>query len=534
VSDGAPRAGRHLLPHLLSWQQRLLWRGARHGGVGMAENWILATIFALFVPSLFGRARRAAEAVGAGAEEALISTALLLLSVAGTWLAGALLLGGARPDGPGLSPRRLTRFPIGVPTMAIVAFAGFLGRPVGFVLIAETVLAFWPLVAAPAPVVGLLAGLAYFAGVVVVAWSLDLWISEFLSGRAGRWLGAGVAALLVLLTLIGLESGIERRDGRAELTTPVGRVVLDDGRGGGALPALREALPPVWVARAAMGAPLEVALGHVSLLAALAAAAAGLTVALLGRRLRAPGGVVRVRPIRALAITPLPGLPRDLGALVARDLRLQSRTPEGSLGLILGLVTTLLCVFWDDVVWWLLPITLSVLILNRAVHALNTFGLDGRGAARMGLWPVDGRRQMLARNYGFFVLTAGECGPPLLAGFFVFDATIVGAVTCGVVAVTCALAAFGNWRSLAAPAPRQAGLFGSTDELGGVVGLVGALTLLLAPAIVGLYTASLGPLKALAAQAVLAAVAGALWWFTLSLAGRRLERSVDFLRRAAG
>lgn len=522
-----------LLPHLLGWQRRLLWRGARHGGGGMAENWTLAAIFALFLPSLLGRVRRAAEAVNTP-DTALFPVALVLLSVTGTWLAGALLLGGARPDGPGLSPRRLARFPIGMPTMALVAFAGFLGRPVGFVLIAETFLAFWLLAMAPSPVAGVLLGLAFFAGVAVIAWSLDLWISEFLSGRTGRWLGAGVAALLVLLTLIGLESGLERDDGVTRLATPLGPIVLEDGQGRGALATIREALPPVWVARAALGGFVGGAAIHFLILLAVAVGAALLTIVLLKRRLRAPGGVVRVRPLRALAITPFPGFPRDLGALVARDLRLQSRTPEGSLGLFLGLVTTLLCVFWDDVVWWLLPITLSVLILNRAVHALNTFGLDGRGAARMGLWPVDGRRQMLARNLGFFVLTAGECGPPLLAGFFVFDATIVGAVTCGVIAVTFGLAAFGNWRSLAAPAPRQAGLFGSTDELGGVVGLVGALALLMAPAIVGLYTVGLGPRGALVAQSVLAVLALAVWRFTLPRAGRHLERSVDYLRRAAG
>jgi hypothetical protein len=525
---------RALLPHLLSWQQRLLWRGALHGGGGMAENWLLATIFAALTPALFGRARRAAAAAAEAPETALVPIALVLLSVAGAWLAGALLLGGARPDGPGLSPRRLSRFPIGVPTMAFVAFAGFLGRPAGFVLLAQTLLAFWPLVVAPAPAAGVLLGLVYFAGVAVVAWSLDLWISEFLSGRAGRWLGAGLAALLVLATLIGLESGLSREAGVTRLTTPLGPIVMDDGRGGGALPAFRDALPPVWVARAALGGPVQGAIVPALLLLLLAAGAAGLTVVLLGRRLRAPGGVVRVRPLRALRITPFPGFPRDVGALVARDLRLQSRTPEGSLGLFLGLVTTLLCVFWDDVVWWLLPITLSVLILNRAVHALNTFGLDGRGAARMGLWPVDGRRQMLARNLGFFVMSAAECGPPLLAGFFVFDTTIVGAVACGVLADTLGLAAFGNWRSLAAPAPRQAGLFGSTDELGGVVGLVGALALLLAPAIVGLYTVSLGASGAFTAQAALAIAALAAWRLTLPRAGRRLERSVDALRRAAG
>lgn len=515
------------LTHLLRWQSTLLARQWRAGGAHRAaEGWLVAILLAARTPILLAQCRRIPEAIARGE----LTPALLIEMLTGglllSWLLVAATLGGARADGPGLAPRRLLRFPVTSRERAALSLAAFLSRPAAVVLLLQSVMVFWPLAGSPHPVPALVAWPLAVMAAIAAAWSLDIVVTRLGEGRRGIVAGLLSVGLLAAMVFLALPSELLRSGDRLSLATPLGRLLLDDGQGLGFIPTGRAALPSGWVRLAAidgawwplLAAPL-VSVGLFEL-----------TRRLFDGRLARPespaGGRRATRPLR-----PFPGLPGPIGAIVAFDLRLQSRTPEWRVNLLLGLATTILVLFWDRVVWWLLPISLSVLFLSGVGQAANAFGLDGAGVERWFLAPVRGVDQVRGRNASFLLTALITMGPPFVAAFVRFGAGVTGPLLLASAGAVLALAAFGNLRSVAAPTIRRSSLFGSSADSGGVVALLGAVAAIGLPAFLGLLTARhTGAVRAGAQAAWLAATAMA-WWASMPRAARRLDLRGEEFRR---
>lgn len=515
------------LIHLFRWQARLLLRQWRAGGAHRAaEGWILAILLAARTPILVRQCRGLSEALARGDMTPASRIELLTGGLLMSWLLVSAALGGARADGPGLAPRRLLRFPVTSRERGLLSLSAFLGRPAAAVLLIQSALAAWPLAQSPHPALALLVWPLAVAFAVLTAWSLDIIVTRLGEGRRGGVLAVASVGLLVALVLLALPSKFVHSGDEWTLITPAGRLLLADGNSAGIIPAARAILPSGWVRLAATSGtwwPLVLA-------PVLAAGLFELTRRLLdGRLLRPDTHATGRRTRRALWRVPGPGGP--IGALVSFDLRLQSELPEWRINLLLGLITTLLVLFWDRVVWWLLPISLSVMLLSVVGQAANAFGLDGAGIERWFLTPLNGRDQIRGRNISFLLTQLVTMGPPLAAAFFRFGAAITTPLLMATTGAVLALTAFGNVRSVVAPAARRSSLFGSAVESGGVVALIGAVGIILLPAGLGLMTARSPGFLQIGAQTAWLVVAFAGWRASAPLAARRLDRDGEGFRR---
>jgi hypothetical protein len=234
-------------------------------------------------------------------------------------------------------------------------------------------------------------------------------------------------------------------------------------------------------------------------------------------------------------------LPRELGLLVARELRYYLRTPQILLGLMFSpfLVIPLGRQELVGAEWR--PFALALVCLVSALNlSANQFGLDQTGLRLLFLLPLAPRRLLLAKNLACCLVVAVTTTTCVAVALLVGPALDpLGLLTC-LVTVAAALPAvlsFGNLLSVYHPwrmtfrlggAPPGA-MISAFAQLAGL----GLVALVLFPPLV-LLPAAFGPgasvrLGAVAAIAAIAAALWTLWRLVLARAARALQARRELL-----
>jgi hypothetical protein len=249
------------------------------------------------------------------------------------------------------------------------------------------------------------------------------------------------------------------------------------------------------------------------------------------RALVLPPGLDRpARARRRARLPPLAVLPPAVAALLDKELHDVGRTFDVRFGFGLGLAGAALLVAFPGIPAWALLVGLPWPLLEQMALACNAFGLDAGGASRYRLWPLSGAQVLAAKNAAWAAVVGLQALPVCSVSFWRFGAAVGAAAVLGVLAFAAALAAWGNFASIRAAAPRGESRLEGLDESGGLASLLVALGLWLILGAAAVALARFGAAALGLGAALFFGLALALWILVLPRAGRRFERSAELLR----
>ena len=510
---------------LLAWLRWTLFlRG--HTVANRIGAFVLPLLFALvFAPFYLGGAALAFQGVmRVGAPAVVVALAICQLA----WLYFGLLFGAM---GRTFDLDRLLRFPLRpAEVYAVNTLAGCIEPVCLMTLPTVFMLALGAFVRD-----GLLAGAAVLlAGVLttlVTSALLQLLLALLDELLRREWVRY-VAMVLMSLSFFGVQAvlrgfslGLAERFTRPGVT---GTEMVQMAAG-----ALAKVPTVGWPAAIGMGAldgrPATVALalaGTAALLAALLAPGATLMRHTARAGEGGGGGAPRGASARGSLAFPLPGLPRTVALLLARELRYTVQNPQRLVALVVTPLALALFAMQREQRAFVQP-SFVVLLLGSAVTtaAITQFSFDGPGVRQFYLLPCAPRDVLLAKNLELFLRVTLQVAlvfvPFAVAGRAAW--TRLGSVVfVGAAAVVFAVTALGTYVSIRWPVKaRRRGLSTRGDGgWGGLAMFTGTLAItLLVGASVWAAMQVAGPAYAspvgLAVAGVHLAIGAGLWWVSL-------------------
>lgn len=519
------------LVHLLRYQWRAYWRALRAKSLWSGANMTMVLVLGLLMlPAhiagcFFAASRMRTDAGGQGA----LFTELLLLGLFCAWFFLPILAVGIEARGQAISPQRLRQFPLSMRRLFLAGVTGTLVQPIYWMLLFASLLALIPLAAAPRPLLGLPAGLLFLCTSALFSWGVTLLGSAVFASRRGREIAMLLMTAFMLGFILIMNLDLESRDGAFYLEG-LGRswLLADLDGDAGLLVRGRGWLPSAWAVEAALGRGLW--------LAALAAvAAAAFTVSLLSLRFslthppRMASGRRRLRGLGGL-----PGLSPAIGAMTRKELSYLARTMDAMLGMALGLGGMIYLLAKDEPSPLVLLFGIPIILLVVTAMPMNCFGLDGRAVDRYRLLPLSGRDVLLSKNLAYFIVSAVQLLPLIVAGGLRFGWGPGLAAPCFAGSILILFVLWGNVVSVRVPAPREFFNFDSKEQAGGVISQLYAMLIWGLPGLVVLLTAPLGDLALFLGQLLLLALCLAVYRNRLGAAGRLFEARAESMRGRLG
>ena len=472
---------------VLASQWRAYWRRVqRAGNISTNNAGLLIVLGGVGVFKYLQQLPVIARQLAHG-ETSRYETVLLLVFLA--WLLPAM--GESRRS---ISSRALLLFPFSSRELFLIRLGSVFISPVTWIIAAGSLALGFPVATAAYPATGM-AALVLF---LLFALAMGLTFAHLLASAYMRRLS--------LLALLGL-SAVVAASWFAQASV---------------LPANFAWWPNRLVADAAVASPL----GSLAVLLVMTVGAFCLSLWTFTRSLQ-PGQTRRSQRFTVLGLIDFPG---RLGGLLKKDVRYFSRLLDVYIALpIVILFSSYLASAPDPSVTAFIAV-LALLFLPGCSLAFNCLGFDGSsGFDRYTLLPLSGRDILLSKNLAFGMLTIVLCGVIFPLAFWRLGARSGALGFIELILVGLAYLSWGNWMSVKQPYKLQFYRFSSggspADAVMGVLfgSLPGGITVYL------LHRENSG---ALWLTLLLLLPYLALYYFSLTWAGRRLEQQREALRRA--
>ena len=245
------------LRQIVRYQWRAYWRTLTgQGGWRNANLGIMLIVGGMFMILHAFMCFGAAAMLSTG--ETTIGTVvaeLAFMNILAGWLLLPILVAGVQPRGAGVTPARLLQYPLSHNALFLLGIAAALMQPVYWLLAVASLVTLVPVLAAAAPLPGLVAGLLLLLVSALLSWALGLAGEAVFASR--RW--RGIATVGILLVYFGALFGsdfveFESTDEGFYLGAGEWRVMLLDSAGtGGLFLLIRDLTPGAWVMKAASG-----------------------------------------------------------------------------------------------------------------------------------------------------------------------------------------------------------------------------------------------------------------------------------------
>ncbi len=519
---------------LLPYMRQAWWRKLEQQGIWHGANTTLVTMLAglgllgVFFSSLFAFTSLQDGAVDRG----LMVLEQCLNTVLMGWLIVPIMVGSTSAEGRGLQPVRMGQYPLGDGDLMAIGLLGRMVQPVYWILMASSLCVLWPLSAVALPTFGLLAGILFLVFSALLAWSIELFGSALFSSRHGREMMM-LGVLILLIPLGFLVAGDFSMDDEAVTFTLGSRSVLLINMDGseGLLTKINIISPASWVTSAGSGKNI---VQNIFLLVGVVGLSSVLAKVSLRRVMLHPPSSLSSGKGATKSIGGAPWLPVELGPLVLKEIRYLTRTLDHLLGVGMGVAGLVWIMIRPDHLIFVLPLGAANIILNEAAIPLNIFGLDGPGADRYRLLPLNGRQVLLTKNLAFFAVATIQLLPLVLAGLIKGAFALTLTTVFASAAVCLVMAVGGNHVSIHSPSPRAFFNFDSKEQAGGGLALFLAMVIWVVPAgvffgllWVGMWAVSLGML-------VLLVFAVLIYRWRLSGAGLAFEDNAETMRSRLG
>jgi hypothetical protein len=520
-----------LLRIIVPYQWRAFWGGLFSRGAWGGTNLSLVVLLSLWLlpghvtSSILAAVRMHADPSGAGSLLAEVNLTSLLIA----WLLTPLVITGLQAHGEGVTPWRLTQFPLRTRQLMLVGISSSLIHPGYWLLALASLAGLAPIVVAPFALPGLLAGALFFTAAAMLSWALGLFGSVLFASRRAREVVLLVITLLATSIVLLADLKFEHRELGFYATAWGREWLLSDTSGTrGILPAARDNTPGAWVVKVALGR--EVLLSFV-LLVTWFAGSWLLAIWCLRRMLGQPvaglgGGRKTVDSLRAI-----PFLPPLVGLVASKELRYLMRTMDAILGIALGLGGAVYLVIAGDPSRLMLLLGVPLVLVMEMAMPMNCFGLDRLGVDRYRLFPVAGRDLVLAKNLAFHLVVMSQVMPLVVAGGIRFGAATALATLFGTVSFAILLSLWGNAVSIRAPTPRAFYNFDSIEQAGGMASILYSVAVWLLPAGIAVASAPRGPGGILLGQVAFFAACALLYARLLARSGAAFERNAELMRR---
>lgn len=482
-----------LIPVLLRFQWRAYWRALRRGGKLTAGNQGLSLIILGIVTLKYVQSLRiAAVDVTRG------KTMLLESLMAGIWVAWSIATNSSREQRT-IASREWLHLPLSLKELFAVRVTSLLIPPSAWIIVLGSAATCYPLAFASHRAAGF-AAVALFVAMAVL---LGLTASHLLSIPVWR------RVLSIAAVVLGAASVLffMRRDPHGQAEDVM----------------LFPFTPMSLVVRAAIGKQAGFTLLVLAILTSLSLVAAvwSFRASLAGA---SPRGARKARRSTRLR------LPGRFGGLVAKDARYFWRLLDTYLGLLAAAAGCFYLLTAENPALDLLLIFLALIFIPISPLAFNSFGLDtATGLDRYLLFPLTGREILLSKNLAFLLVTGLLATPLIMLASWQLGivASAVGVVTFG--SLASAGLAWGNWMSLSHPKKMLFFHFSSSsasifDALAGVV-------FLSSPGVLIIYLVHSRFYSALNLALILA-LFGVLYFFSLTFFGKRFEKKRDNIARA--
>lgn len=472
---------------LVRYQWASYWRRLRRaGGVSAANQGILLLILTLVVIKYFQLLHIATINLTQG-NTTLLSSLLTGIFVA--WLFP--LTSGTRVSGSFL------HLPLSYQKLFAVRLLSLLIPPTSWLIVLASLAIFYPLAHAPNPAAGIFAALLF----ITISWQIGVALAHLLSISIWR----KMFALLILFSLLAAV------------------VYFRNGVGASGLNSVTSFGPVSLVVDAALGKQPWIALGTLALLAVAAWCIAFWSF-------RQSLEVVTTRPRKRMIFGGF-RLPGRLGGLISKDFRYFRRLLDSYLGLLVSVLCYFHLVMAEAPSADVVRIFIMMLFLANSAIAFNLFGLDDRnGLDRYTLLPLSGAATLLSKNLAFLLLVEAQLFPIFLLalwrlGFWETAGTIVQSIS-----LAAGYLAWGNWMSVSQPVKLQFFRFSSSgaalaDSIGGL--MFGSL-----PGILIIYLLRGRGAGVAGGTALILLLTGALYFFSVTRFGGRLERNRERIAEA--
>ena len=404
------------------------WRGfwrrfRRAGNLNAGNQGILLILSVLLLVRYLQALNRVASELPKGNARLLES---LLMGIFLVWL---FPLATARLS---ISPRKLLHWPLTPLDLFAVKIVTLFIPPFSWLILVGSLGICYPLVRAQNPLAAVVAALLF------IVWSalVGLTIAHLLPIKVWRRM------LFAALLLAG-----------------VGIFFLVTREGAAGLMALSAFLPSALVSRAAMGNQSLLAVGELSVLAA---------VTLLAAFWSFKQSLETTPSRRSQKFTSFNSsiLAGPVGGLAAKDFRYFRRLLDPYLGVLAAALGTLYLVAAEEPSIELFQLFVLIVFLPNTPVAFNSFGLETRaGLDRMRLMPITGSTVLLSKNLAFVMIVAVQLAPMvLLASWRLGLLTgLLGIVEA--VALSAMYLVWGNWMSLNHPLKMQFFQFSNSSGL---------------------------------------------------------------------
>jgi hypothetical protein len=546
----------NVIATIAPYQWRAYWRGLRRKGeLRGAEMSLVLIVAVLMFPAHVVACVFAAKQIHSGATHAaLLLTDGILLHTFATWLVAPVLVQSVDVAGRGISPARLSQFPLTMPQLLGVIATGAFVQPLYMALAALSVVSLAPLAFAPRPALGLAAGVLFIAACALISWTIGIAASAIFSARRAREAAMLALSVLIVGCVFVAKSKIAM-DGENVMLTLGKREVLLANKSGteGLLIGVGKWTPGGLATRAAAGERPLVAIGT---LAATVVAAAGVAMWAVRRLVRQPvvglGGAsrsarrrrailgVRGAAARALdrfvaaalganvahARSPSPAL----GVAIQKEIRYLSRSMDTLIGLGVGAGTAAYVLLRPGAHDTTLLFAAAIVVLVEMAIPLNAFGLDGRAVDRYRLLPLSGTEVILSKNVAAACVAAVQLAPLFVAGVVRFGASITASIALWTAANYLLTMTWGNLISVRAPAPRAFYNFESAEQSGGIISIILTIVLWVASGGAWFLLDAAGRVWLIAGEAALAGVAFAIYRVFLQKSGRLFDAMAEPMR----
>ena len=436
----------------------------------------------------------------------------LLAVLLAAWTLVPVLARGVDPNGPGISPGRMKRFPLPHFRLLLLGPESTLVHPVYWMLLIASAFAILPLLAGGRPVMGLLTGLLYVTLCVLSPWAV--WTTAvvvFTLPRRWLFLVIGLAVAALTVTLVDLGRLVSSQG--AEALKPLLGRFLAILPGGWAVRAVRSDAGAVWLL------PLA-GLGALALVSAAAC---------MTRLIHHPEGSQGGKLRRLSGLTGWPGIRGARSVLVAKEMLFLSRTFDLWIGLAISVAATIYLIAVPHPELWPALAGLFAIGINMQGFSLNSFGLDRGGVDRYRMSPLVGKEILLTKNLALFVVSFGTMAPVVLAALLRFGPAFAAAAVTGAAGSLLLSAAWGNVISVERPSPRN--FFGmESEQSGGIVGSVGSLVIWLVPLLIALASFRAGTATVFLLNSIYAALAWLPYRSAQGWAGQVFDRNSEVMR----
>ena len=519
-----------LLPYLRqAWWRKLEQQGTWHGANTTMVNMMAGLgLLGVFFTSLFAFTSLQDGATDRG----LMVLEQCLNTVLMGWLIVPIMVGSTSAEGRGLQPVRMGQFPLRDRDLLAIGFMGRLVQPVYWILIASSLLVLWPLGAVAVPAYGIFAGIVFLVFSALLAWSIELFGSALFSSRHGReMLMLGVLILMIPLGML-IMGDFSMDDDLVTFALGGHSVLLINMEGTeGLLTKIDIISPASWVISAGTG---DSFIMNILLLVALAGLSGVLAKVSLRRVMLHPPSSLSSGKGATKFIAAPGWLPVALGPLVIKEIRYLTRTLDHLMGVGMSVVGFAWIMIRPDHLNYVLTLGAANIILNEGAIPLNAFGLDGSGADRYRLLPLNGREILLTKNLAFFALAAMQLMPLALAGLLKGAWLLTLSTLLASGAVCLMVAVGGNYVSIQSPSPRAFFNFDSKEQSGGTLAMILSILIWAIPAGVffGLYW--LGMPAVVLGMVVLFGIALAIYRWRLPAAGVAFEENSESMRGRLG